>query len=282
MRNIVLSMALVLTTSVILLAQQSESVLWKITGNGIAKPSYLFGTLHIASITLLDSFPTLRQIAESADMALFESLGSPIGQVPEQLKDDQPPLDSLFTPEEYAKVDSFFTASPLGSMRPHNDNADLLAMVQAAMTMIENKTQYDRFDDLIFEKMINLKKPAFHLDNPLHVQKVIDGLGYRRLAKFLVHLIESHTSLAESGPEIGIDFTLYSQKLQNPLVLNEQPTEQVAQATVERNAHWIPKIEEKLKEGSCFIAVGLEHLKYQTGLIELLRRKGYTLRPVKL
>lgn len=282
MKKGLLLLAFLLLTSMALYAQKTESVLWKISGNGVKKPSYLFGTIHIASITLLDSFPQLMRIAQNTDFAIFENGGSHIGNIPAPVESNQPPLDSLFTTQEYAKVDSFFTASPHGSIRPHNNDADLLSMVQVAMTIIENKTQHDRFDDLLFAKMRDLNKPVFQLDVPEDVEKVIISLGYQRLAKFLVYLIDKNTSVQKILPNDEIDFDLYSKKLQNPLKLDEKLNEKVENATVERNAKWLPKIEQKVKEGSCFIAVGLGHLQYKTGLIQLLRNKGYTLSPVKL
>ncbi|MCF0070159.1 TraB/GumN family protein [Dyadobacter sp. CY261] len=277
-----LLLAFLLLTSMALYAQKTESVLWKISGNGIKKPSYLFGTIHVASIALLDSFPQLMRIAQNADFAIFENGGSHIGNIPTPVESNQPPLDSLFTSQEYAKVDSFFTASPHGSIRPHNDEADLFSMVQVAMTIIENKTQHDRFDDLLFAKMRDLNKPVFQLDVPDDVEKVITSLGYQRLAKFLVYIIDKNAPLKNVLPKNEIDFELYSKTLQNPLKLDEKVNENAENATVKRNAKWLPKIEQKVKEGSCFIAVGLGHLQYQSGLIQLLRNKGYAVNPVKL
>lgn len=282
MKKTLLFAILLFLSSPVLFAQESQSALWEISGKGLQKKSYLFGTVHIASISLLDSFPLLKQISESTEFAIFESGGSPVADIPEQIELRQPPLDSLFTPEEYSKVDSFFTASPHGSMRPHNNDADILTMVQVALTMIENKTQYDRFDDLLFARMHDLKKPIFHLDTPEDVKSVIDSLGYQRLAKFLVYLVNKNVSLKSVSSELDIDFAAYSQTLRNPLKLNEPASENAAHGTVDRNAHWLPKIENKLSEGSCFIAVGFGHLQYQTGLIQLLRNNGYTLKPVNL
>lgn len=282
MKKILFFTTVLFLNSALIFAQEKQSVLWEISGNGIQKPSYLFGTVHIASIALLDTFPQLKQISEDTDFAIFESGGSPIGAIPEQAELHQPPLDSLFTPEEYEKVDSFFTASPHGSMRPHNNDADILIMVQVAMTMIENKAQYDRFDDLLFARMQELKKPTFHLDVSEDVKSVMDSLGYQRLAKFLVYLVNRNASLKNISPELDVDLVSYSNTLQNPLKLNEKPTENVAHGTVDRNAHWLPKIERQMKQGSCFIAVGLGHLQYKTGLIQLLKNKGYTLNPVNL
>ncbi|SDD58486.1 hypothetical protein SAMN04487996_101374 [Dyadobacter soli] len=282
MERLFLFAMILLFNSSVTLGQESQSALWEISGKGLKKPSYLFGTVHIAPIAVFDSFPQLKQISQSTDFAIFESGGSPIGIIPEQIELHQPPLDSLFTPEEYLKVDSFFTASPHGSMRPHNNDADILTMVQVALTMIENKTQYDRFDDLIFAGVQELKKPVFHLDTPKDVKNVMDSLGYQRLAKFLVYLISKNTLLNEVNSELDIDLISYSKTLRNPLKLNENPSENFAHGTVERNANWIPKIEHQMQMGSCFISVGLGHLMFRTGLIQLLRNEGYTLNPVNL
>lgn len=282
MKKALFLVAFMLVNRAAVFAQENQSVLWEISGNGLKKSSYLFGTVHIASIALLDSFPLLKQISESTDFAVFESGGSPIGHISEQIELHQPPLDSLLTPAEYLKVDSFFTASPHGSMRPHNNDADILTMVQVALTMIENTEQYDRFDDLLFARMRDLQKPTFHLDAPEDVKNVLDSLGYQRLAKFLVYLIDKNTSLKNVNSELAFDLISYSKTLRNPLRLNEQPAENIVHGTVERNAHWLPKIELKINEGSCFIAVGLAHLQYETGLIQLLKQQGFTLEPIPL
>lgn len=47
-----------------------------------------------------------------------------------------------------------------------------------------------------------------------------------------------------------------------------------------RNKSWIPKLQAQLDKGGAFIAVGALHLPGNDGLIELLRKEGYTLKPV--
>lgn len=48
-----------------------------------------------------------------------------------------------------------------------------------------------------------------------------------------------------------------------------------------RNKNWIPKIENYMMQGSTFFAVGASHLSEEEGLINLLIKQGYTVRPVK-
>lgn len=52
--------------------------------------------------------------------------------------------------------------------------------------------------------------------------------------------------------------------------------------TEKRNILWMPKLLEELKKGNVFIAVGSLHLVYDYGLINLLRKEGFVLTPLKL
>ncbi|NJO25532.1 MAG: TraB/GumN family protein [Bacteroidia bacterium] len=45
--------------------------------------------------------------------------------------------------------------------------------------------------------------------------------------------------------------------------------------------NWIPVMEDAMKKNSNFFAVGAGHLPGENGVINLLRKAGYTLTPVK-
>jgi hypothetical protein len=47
-----------------------------------------------------------------------------------------------------------------------------------------------------------------------------------------------------------------------------------------RNRNWMPVIEKAIREGPTFFAFGCMHLPSGTGIINLLREKGYTLKPL--
>ena len=49
-----------------------------------------------------------------------------------------------------------------------------------------------------------------------------------------------------------------------------------------RNKKWIPVIDSNVKESSCLIAVGVGHLPGEEGLINLLRKEGYNVKPVNI
>jgi uncharacterized protein YbaP (TraB family) len=49
-----------------------------------------------------------------------------------------------------------------------------------------------------------------------------------------------------------------------------------------RNNQWIEQLPKLMKEQSLFVAVGALHLTGESGLVNQLRKKGYTLTPIKL
>ncbi|RYE45861.1 MAG: TraB/GumN family protein, partial [Sphingobacteriales bacterium] len=51
---------------------------------------------------------------------------------------------------------------------------------------------------------------------------------------------------------------------------------------VERNSRWVGILTKDLNREKCFVAVGYRHLFYKQGLIESLRRLGFTVSPVPI
>ena len=55
-----------------------NSLLWEISGNGLKKPSYLFGTNHVVSYTfILDSIHGFRKVYHSVRQVAVEHTVSP-------------------------------------------------------------------------------------------------------------------------------------------------------------------------------------------------------------
>ena len=265
------------------LGQKNESVLWEVSGNGLSKKSYLFGTVHTASTQLLQRFPKVMTIAKSCDFGLFEKGGDVIGNV--QYADIySPPLDSIFTASEYALVDSFFTASTYGSIRPHNDDASLQAMAQAVMMIkkAETKEQDMTFDDFIHFEMERMNKPTFQLDETGQMARHEAKADHQLLARAIVVLIKNDLKEEELVTPDLYDPKSYHESLRNDMMLKRDATAFIKDNTIERHGLWLPKILLKMSEGSCLIVVGLAHLKYKTGLIQLLRQKGFDVKGVRI
>jgi uncharacterized protein YbaP (TraB family) len=49
---------------------------------------------------------------------------------------------------------------------------------------------------------------------------------------------------------------------------------------IKRNKNWIPKMKKAMKESPSFFAVGAGHLGGKSGVLALLRKKGYKVEPI--
>jgi uncharacterized protein len=274
--RIILSLLLFFPTIV---RGQLQSVFWEISGNGLAHTSYLLGTVHVAPYTILKEFPLILQAMKQTKLTIFEN----VGETPELVTAAtpatyNPPLDSVFTKEEYALVDSFFSKSEFGSIKPHNNNADLLTMAQATILLLHNSKLNMRFDEyLIAYSKDSLKIKSMSLESDAEQQQYkLRTASARQYAEMIVKLIQD----ANEGKRTSLISENYLRCLKSDLLLNKKG--RTYNTVSKRNLLWLNKIEPALKMQSCFIAVGLGHLEYKSGLISLLRKKGYHLKPITL
>ena len=93
-------------------------------------------------------------------------------------------------------------------------------------------------------------------------------------------LIKSHEKAMKNEKTEVIDPTLAMKaKFPTPAQLMEVISEELVN---DRNRRWISVIDANVHQSSCLIAVGALHLPGENGLINLLRKEGYTLKPVGL
>lgn len=100
----------ILAASVILTFQSNAQLLWKISGNGLEKPSYLFGTHHVAPIHICDSiagfneaFNSCKQLYGELELDDIQAVSKEIAKYTLLPQDSL--LDKLYTPEEYKLID---------------------------------------------------------------------------------------------------------------------------------------------------------------------------------
>ncbi|EPR72280.1 hypothetical protein ADIWIN_2780 [Winogradskyella psychrotolerans RS-3] len=68
-----LSLLLFLFTIVAFSQQQYQSLLWKITGNGLKKPSYLYGTMHVSKKVAFRLDDVFYKALDQSDCIALES-----------------------------------------------------------------------------------------------------------------------------------------------------------------------------------------------------------------
>jgi hypothetical protein len=202
----------------------------------------------------------------------------------------------LLTREQYASVDSFFVARVGEGITNNQDALEMNVWELSSaisVTLLSDKNQPSvtpNMDGELFSIFKNRHKKTLALD---HIENFeFNDTNKERGREILSKWVEA--SRGGNHPVWNISDTTYDvgkfmndyQLMNLDYKLNETDPEKqslVSSHTVrERNYRWIPFIESGISQESPLIAVGLGHLWYKTGIISILRSKGYTVEPVPI
>lgn len=262
-----------------------NSLLWQISGKGLTKPSYLFGTFHLICADEIRFSNNLRSAIQRADEVYFEmDLDDPSNTLGAlffmNMKNGQT-LDSLYTKEEYARLAKYFSDSVgmslnmLKKVKP----GFLEAFLYPGLLNCKNITGVEQ--ELL--KIAQADKKEIKGFETIAMQAaVFDSIPYKEQAESLLETIDSIATYkiffnnmlemykAQKIPKI--------EKLFSEDDFGMQDNQDIMLDS--RNRNWIAQLKKILPSTSVFMAVGAGHLAGVKGLIALLRKEGYIVTPV--
>lgn len=262
-----------------------NALLWKISGNGLAKPSYLFGTMHITCDATLDK-NVLAALDNTGRLFLELDMDDPNMQAEMMsglMMKDGAKMSTLATPEDFKAVDEFLTKN-VGMGAKMMDG-----MMPSIVEMMVMPKMMDCPMQSIEEELIKVtrqqKETVTGLEEVAEQMAVFASIPYKEQMDQLV--LTAKEGLEKGKVKYARMNKLYMAKDLNGLMafMNEADNKMYGEnADVlldNRNANWIPKIEKAAKEMPTFFGVGAAHLGGDKGVIMLLRKKGYKVEAVK-
>ncbi len=271
----------------------NAQLMWKISGNGLSKPSYLFGTHHLIDKSQIKNFDTALQAAKESDVVVGEMDMTDMASVQQKLmpatKMVGKTYKDLYSPEDYLFLDNEFKAllgiglDQLGVMKPMALNTVYVLYTYLKLT---GATKQPEPVDVVFQnearsnnkKVYGLETPEFQAD------VLFNSTSVEQQAKELLKQVK------EKEKYVGMLKTLNEAYLEGDFAKVEQlnneddsmtPQERFILIT-NRNNNWVKQLPEMMKQYSCFIAVGFLHLTGEDGLVSQLKKAGYKLEPVAL
>ena len=269
-------------------ALSKSSLLYQISGNGLTKPSYIFGTFHaicsdqMVPIASLDNYlAQTDQLLMEIDMDDAVEMGS---MAKAMIIPDGKTIKDFLTDEQFAKVDTMIT-DLLGY------SAERVKMVKPSMLMVLALTSPKAigckptvYDMSLMQNAVASKKPVIGLETVASQIEVIDSQPLEKQAK---DLYDMALKPEDSMLELKKLMEVYARhdpeklfKLTDSMMKKDREFQR--RLLDERNHAWIPKLETAFKDKPTFVAVGAGHLGGPKGVIKLLRGKGYRVVPVKL
>ena len=290
--NIMKRILTLLALSLLCLTSNAQLV-WKISGNGIKKPSYILGTHHGCPFTYCDSIPGLMKAFDKVDNIIGEINMIEFAEMsPERMQKMQAmmmmPADtsllSLFSTEEAAKVNEWLgkkmgaSLEMLSVMKPMTimvtvQNKEMMEVIPEIATM----TTIDKYMQTLGQRK---GKTIGELETADYQMELLYGNSLEEQADALLEMIDHGDSkgllqqLTNAYKSQNLD-TLWK-------VFQEQMTGYEYDAIVKvRNLNWEKQMKEILPKQTTLFVVGAGHLPGEYGMINLLREAGYKVKPVK-
>jgi len=264
------------------------ALLWEITGHGLKKPSYLFGTMHVSSKLVFHLSDSFYLDIKNADVVALEL-------------DPQLWQDQLFRFENLQSNLRYYTQGAPNEfinektfqLQRYEDR--LRSAISDEPTVINGllyrtfRSQADFEEDTYLDLYIyqtgrKLGKQATGVENYFQTERLImeaaqDMMKDKRKKApdtdgQSVYDIERKTQEAYRKGDLDMLDSL--ERLMEP---SESYMEKFL---YRRNEIQAASIDSIVRRHSLFVGVGAAHLPGKRGVIELLRKKGYTLRPVMM
>lgn len=270
-----------------------QSLLWKIEREGIAEPSYLFGTIHMIPKEdyflpsgLEEAFNKSNDVVFEIDLDEMSGIGTLMGMLSNLMMKDGMTISKLLTKEEYREVAAYFENMGLPMMMLDKVKPMFLSML-AEVNMDPASLQSDEiksYEMELYQKAQDSKKDVGGLETMKYQMSLFDSIPYKDQALMLLDAVRG-TSMESDLFEKTV--ALY--KTQNIEAMVEMVDDGSAGSSNfedvllnNRNHNWIPVMSKMMTTGPVFFAVGAGHLAGESGVINLLKKQGYKLTPVSV
>ena len=261
---------------------QENTLLWKISGKGLKKESYLFGTLHMACAEDFKMEDKVKVAAGKVDGLVLEvDLENPdnLANIQNLMK-PIPDFFKDFDPKKKAVIDSVMKSKNLPveifDQVPPVVVLSLLSMQSFACSDPTNI----KMMEMELKKLAELKdKPVAELETPEFQINLLNSLFRAE---------DLYNYLKDSDSQVGATKKLvaayFSENIKDIEKLSEDmdflSPEGHDKLLKERNNAWMEKLPTILNEKPLLVAVGAAHLVGEKGLINLLKKQGYKVTPV--
>ncbi|MGB4577435.1 MAG: TraB/GumN family protein [Paludibacter sp.] len=276
----------------LLIFSANAQLLWKVEGNGLTKPSYLFGTHHLIEKEQIPGFENVLTYINSVDAVVGELDMSDMLNMQMHLmkaaimKDTT--LSDLISPEDYTLVDAEFKnvigfgLKPLEKMKPMM----LSTMYSGVLYMkLNNMKKEPEAVDQVIQKIGKKANKKFigleTLDEQIDI--LFNHIPLKRQAEILVKTVKEKEESMDMTKRLNSAYIAGDlEQLQVIYTEDDDMSNEERKILVEqRNNNWVEQFKTIFAENSCFVAVGCLHLSGKAGIINQLQNAGYTIKAVK-
>lgn len=280
---------IIITLALFLISQigfSQNTIMWKVTDTINNKTSTIVGTIHQFGNSFVDSIPKLKEHLYKADLAIFEAI------------DDRKALRKLINSREDTNIKKGLKKktynkllilsknwkSKLHKLKPIEVRFALQQeYVKTKCKTTHQNDTWDHFDfylqHLAKEKGIKL----FGFETSKQQLKFIsrqhnypDWKKQRKIINAWIKLYNKPEydskvcALSSKYRNFDFDYKLDVENEKHTVLINE------------RNENWMKILPDLLSKNNCFVAVGLYHLYFKSGLLNKLKQEGFVVEAINI
>jgi uncharacterized protein YbaP (TraB family) len=263
-----------------------RGLLWRIDAGGGTDACYLFGTVHVSDERVTTLAPAVRSAFAGAGTVALEIVFSkvdPKAVARLSFNPKGPYLSDLLDEALYRRAVA--ALAPYG-MTEQAVNISKPWVVFATLSMPPGQDPAAVLDQQLERRALRAGKRVVSLETIEEQLGVLDDLPMavqidmlRQTLDSLDEIESARAATVEAYVSGDLDRIVAIYKS----LVADMPQRQVrlfeTRVIEDRNRRMAERMEPLLRGGDCFVAVGALHLPGKTGLIRLLRGRGYRVRP---
>ncbi len=267
-----------------------QGLLWEISGKNLKKPSYLFGTMHVSSKVAFHLGDAFYSSIKNSEVVALETN-------PEEMQDD-------YTQSIFQKIRASREPRRAGFLsRDAFTVSDSRSLLQAALS-------YDpeMLNQLLYRSYLTMEEFEENTFLDLYIYQVGKKLGKRATGvenfqeseQLVLEAIQDMAEEMKNKKNRTDEMDEEEYRLMQPQVLTDAyrngnldlldslSRKQYRSAAFlekflyRRNENMFHAIDSIVQKSSLFAGVGAAHLPGERGLINMLRKAGYTVKPIKM
>ena len=259
-------------------------LLYKIEGNNLQKPSYIYGTIHImpkkdfvSSDSIKSAFKSCKELAMEVDLNM--DLKTQIEMVKLSMLPDGKTIADITTKENSERIRNFCLDSINWKESKYNKISRFQPFFISSLITQELIGKSKSYE-IEFKKLAKKNKMSMSgLETIQFQMNLLSEVSNEEQIKMLL------LGLTKDNSEFKKLLDTYLKKdinLLGTLMHNaDLSPEFYSNFIVKRNQKWIPIISELIQTNPTFIAVGAAHLPGKDGVLNLLKEAGYTITPIE-
>jgi uncharacterized protein YbaP (TraB family) len=266
-----------------------EGLLWEISGNGLQKPSYLFGTMHSRDKRVFNmpdsviiAFDKCPAFAAELNMdSLVSEMLSMIFEPDTSVKD----VNDLLSDKELKELDKKFREEQdisINDLRRREPWVVDLMLDKEAAKKGDHKTFLDAY---LFKLAKSRGKKVIGIETFQEQASIFRDMPSDQQRSMLLSRIDDDSDdkkVKNLKKELEQYYLAGDLKKLDSLMRNSGMSPEFFRRLItERNVRMAQRIAVHIRQQPTFIAVGAGHLPGDSGVIMLLRKQGFSVRPVQ-